>query len=252
MEHVTHQVDHPIGHLEPSHLERKLETFIRLGPDDRAALRRIVAKGYPAAAGTDLIEEGATPEHVFLLVSGWGFRYKMTPEGKRQILAFLLPGDICDMHIYILKQMDHAIGMLSDGVVVAVPKGDLLTMMQQQPRIQQGIWWATLQDEAVLREWLVNVGQRPALERMAHLFCELYLRMQAIGLLGHGGIALPFTQQVLADALGMTPVHVNRTLQKMRADGLIHFRAKHLEILDFPRLADIADFTSNYLHFDRS
>ena len=237
--------------LPVSHLERKLENFTALDEADRGSLRQLVTLGKPVAAASDLILEGDAPEHVFLFVAGWGYRYKVTPEGKRQILAFLLPGDICDIHIYILKQMDHAIGMLSDGIVVPVPKGDLMALMETHPRIQQGIWWATLQDEAVLREWLVNVGQRPALERMAHLFCELYLRMRAIGQLGRGGIEMPFTQQVLADALGMTPVHVNRTLQKMRADGLVRVQARHLEILDFSKLADISGFTCNYLHLER-
>lgn len=231
-------------------LVRKLETFADLGDAEKAALAHMTANPRQYRAGHDLIREGDRPEHVFLLMEGWAYRYKILPSGGRQIIAFLLPGDFCDIHIFVLKHMDHSIALLNDAKVVAVPAQDMLDMMSEHHDIERALWWATLVDEAVLREWLTSMGQRDAFPRIAHLLVELWLRMRAIGLAASDNFSLPLTQTDLGDALGLTPVHVNRTLQRLRAEGMITLERKRLTIHDPERLMAISGFEPNYLHLN--
>lgn len=202
-------------------------------------------------AGTVIIEEGDRPDDVLLLISGWAYRYKILPDGSRPIMAYLVPGDLCDIHIFILETMDHGIALLSDAEIVSIPKERMLETMRARPRVAEALWWATLVDEAVLREWLVNMGHRSAYERIAHLFCELWLRLSEVGEVMDHSFHAPLTQEQLGDTMGLTPVHVNRTLQRMRADGLITFEGKYLTIRDIDTLRDIAAFEPNYLHLKR-
>jgi CRP-like cAMP-binding protein len=141
--------------------------------------------------------------------------------------------------------------LLSRATVAVIPKKRMLEVMNDHPRIQRALWWATLVDEAILREWLVNIGQRDAYERVAHLFCELWARLSAVGLAAEDHFTLPLTQEELGDTVGLTAVHVNRTLQRMRAEGLIEFHRKQLTIRDPRRLMDAAGFEPNYLHLER-
>jgi CRP-like cAMP-binding protein len=204
-------------------------------------------------AGEDLIRDGERPAWVFLLLEGWAFRYKLMASGKRQILAYLVPGDLCDIHIFILKTMDHGLSMLSPGRVAAITPDRMLDVMDRHPRIERALWWATLVDEAILRQWLVNQGQRDAHDGLAHLFCEMWLRMRAVGLAEERQpFSLPLTQAQLADTLGITPVAVNRALQRLRGDGLITLGRQRLTIHDPERLAAISGFEPNYLHLDRT
>jgi CRP-like cAMP-binding protein len=232
-------------------LARKLNSFVDLSDEDIRGLDRMGANARSYKAGEVLIEAGDRPEHVFLLLEGWACRYKVTPEGDRQIMAYLIPGDLCDIHIFILKTMDHGISLLSDAKVAAIPAQKMLALLRERPAVAQALLWATLVDEAVLREWVVNLGQRDALERIAHLFCEMWLRMEQVGLVDGPAFSLPLTQTELAETLGLTAVHVNRVIQKMREDGLISLYRKHLTILDAERLKAIAGFDPNYLHLDR-
>lgn len=185
---------------------------------------------------------------MFLLVEGWACRYKILRDGKRQIMAYLVPGDLCDVHIFILKQMDHSIGLLSDAKVVAIAKDKILQLFEEHPNLARALWWSTLTDEAVLREWLVNMGQRDAYDRVAHLLTELWLRLRTVGLTNDGSFELPVTQTDLGDTLGLTSVHVNRTLQRLRVEGLIDLSRGRLHILDVPKLMAVTHFEPNYLH----
>ncbi len=232
-------------------LVRKLGSFTMLSDDDKARLNGLSRSTQRHKAGTDLIAQGDRPREVFLLIEGWACRYKVLPDGNRQIMAYLIPGDLCDIHVFILKAMDHAIGLLSDARVAAIPKRVMLDTLREHPGIAQALFWATLVDEAVLREWLVNIGQRDAYRRTAHLFCEMRLRMRQVGLTHDGAFSLPLTQEQLGDTMGLTSVHVNRTLQKMRAEGLISLQGGVLTIHDPDRMAAIAGFDPNYLHLDR-
>ena len=229
-------------------LTRKLQTFGLLDRQDLDALEQLCGNVHDRAAGDDLIREGERPEQVFLLLEGWGFRYKLMPDGARQIMAYLIPGDLCDIHIFVLKAMDHALGLLSPAKVAYIKPDLLLEVMDRHPRLQRALWWATLVDEAVLREWLVNMGQREAYERIAHLLTEMWLRMRAVGLASGDSLSLPLTQRELGDTMGLTPVSVNRALQRLRADGLISLEQKRLTIHDTRGLMRVSGFEPNYLH----
>ena len=227
---------------------RKLERWEHLSDTDQDTLETISRSIIPVERHQNLIDEGEDPRVVFLLLEGWAIRYKVLPNGKRQIVAILLPGDLCDIHIFILDHMDHGIAMLTTGKVVKISKDAMLDIIDENPAIARALWWTTLVDEAVLREWLVNIGGRGAYERVAHLICELHVRMGNVGLVTDGEMSLPLTQSDLAEALGLTPVHVNRMLRQLRLDGLITFKSFRLKILDLDRLVEAAGFHPGYLH----
>jgi len=232
-------------------LIRKLMGFNTLSGADREALDALCGSVVERRSGAHLIREGEQPASVFLLIDGWAFRYKYTENGGRQILAFLLPGDLCDPQVFILEQMDHSIALLSDARVVEIPKKVIVALTEDHPAIARALWWSALVDEAVLREWLVNMGRRDARARLAHLFCELWMRMCHVGLSDDGAFSLPLTQEQLGDTVGLTSVHVNRVLQGMRTEGLITMQSKTLTILDTERMTMIAGFDPKYLHFRR-
>jgi CRP-like cAMP-binding protein len=228
-------------------LTRKLEAFGPLPDADRLLLDNVVRPVCAVGPRVDLIREGEAPSDVNLILEGFACRYKMTPDGSRQIMAYLVPGDFCDLHVFILKTMDHTIATLSPCTVVKIPRAQILALMER-PAIARAFWWAALVDEATLREWLVNIGVRSAEHRVAHLLCELLLRLDTVGLTNGNSYELPITQAELADTTGLTSVHVNRVLQRLRRDGLITLRGKHLVILDVARLKAFSGFNPNYLH----
>jgi CRP-like cAMP-binding protein/CheY-like chemotaxis protein len=229
-------------------LVHKLEGFTSLSDADRALLVRISAETRDAAPGTDLVREGDAPEGVFLVMKGIACRHKLRANGTRQIMAYLVPGDVCDLDVALLDQMDHTITTVSACEVVRLAPETVADLLTHHPQIARGLRKSQLVDEATLREWLVNVGRRLAVERIAHLFCELHLRVRAIGPADENRFEMPMTQRDLADTTGMTNVHVNRSLWELRQKGLIELQQKHLTILDLPRLKQLAEFRSNYLH----
>jgi len=232
-------------------LARKLSSFVDLSPDDCRHLDDLCTDTRTWGAGGTLIREGERPEVVFLLLDGWACRYKLLPDGSRQIMAYLIPGDLCDIHIFILKAMDHSIGLLSEANVAAISKAAMQRTLEERPAIARALFWSTLVDEATLREWLVNMGQRDAYARLAHLFCEMWLRMKQIGLTHGNSFTLPLTQEELGDTMGLTSVHVNRVLQRLRAEGLLSLARGQMTLHDIDRLREIAGFDPNYLHLDR-
>lgn len=232
-------------------LTAKLASFADFSPEDAKALDLLCRETQTVRSGRDLIRVGDRPEQGFLLVDGWACRYKDLPDGKRQILAYLIPGDLCDPHIFIFEEMDHSIRALGDARVAAIPKQVILDLTERYPALARGFWWSALVDEAISREWLVNVAQRDSYTRMAHLFCEMWMRMSQVGLAHDGTFALPLTQEQLADTLGITPIHVNRVLQRMRAEGLISVARRRLTIHDVDALQKAAAFDPRYLHLDK-
>ena len=226
---------------------RKLEGFGPLPPEDRAALLMVSVHTQSVPAGTDLAREGDPTESVFLILEGMACRYKLRASGVRQIMAYLVPGDTGDLDAALLKVLDHSIGTLSDCEVVRLAPETIQDLLQR-PAVASALRKATLVDEATAREWLVNVGRRAAIERIAHLFCEVLLRMQVVGRAQENTYAWPLTQVDLADTTGLTPVHVNRMLQELREQGLIELTSRRLKILDLPRLRALAEFRPNYLH----
>jgi CRP-like cAMP-binding protein len=199
-------------------------------------------------ARRDLVSEGDPPKHVHLMLQGWAARYKALPDGKRQIVGLFVPGDFCDLNVYILKQMDHSIGAITRLKVAMITPEEMDGLTTSYPRVTQALLWHELVSAATQREWLLNVGQRTAYQRLGHLFVELYLRLRTVGMTHHNSCDFPLTQNDLADATGLTPVHVNRMLQDLRRDGLIELERKQLRIPDLERLMDVSMFNPNYLH----
>ena len=228
----------------------KLQTVAELREDDLKALDDLCGDARDVGARRHVIREGDKPDHVHLVVEGWAARYKLLPDGARQITALLIPGDFCDLHITILGEMDHSIATLTRARVAYIPRAQM-DALAERPKLTRALWWATLVDEAVLRAWIVNIGRRDAYEAIGHLMCELYCRMKNVGLAADHAFELPLTQEEFADALGLTPVHVNRVLQRMRAEALITLKRGALEILDYPRLEAAAGFNPNYLHIEQ-
>lgn len=231
-------------------LVAKLETRASLSEQDRGDLNALYSDARDIAARRSLIREGDRPENVHLMVEGWAARYKLLPDGARQITAFLIPGDFCDLHIAILGEMDHGITTLTRSRVAFIPRARI-EKLTERPSLARAFWWSTLVDEAILRSWIVNVGRRDAYEAIGHLICELYVRMKNIGLVEDQRFDLPLTQEEIADALGLTSVHVNRVLQRLRSEDLISLRQGLLTIHDYGRLEEASGFNSNYLHIER-
>ena len=226
--------------------------FGRLPDADKRLLDDVIINPREVAPQVDLISEGQTPDCVHLILEGFACRYKLLEDGTRHIMAYLVPGDFCDLHVFILKQMDHNIGTLSRCKVVRIARSRILELIER-PALARAVWWATLVDEATLREWLVNIGARPADQRIGHLLCELLLRLRSVGLTNGDRYELPLTQADLGDTMGVTKPHVNRVLQRLRAEGLITLADKKLVILDIGRLQAFSGFNPNYLHLvDRS
>jgi CRP-like cAMP-binding protein len=226
----------------------KLSALADLTPDDVAALKAATSFERAYAARKDLIREGDEPGPVFVMLEGWACRYKILPSGTRQIMAFLMPGDSCDLNVSILAEMDHSIQTLSPARVATISRVEMQSMMHEHPGIARAMYTAQLIDEGVMRAWIVSMGRRSSIERVAHLMCELYLRARGGTLSSDAEIALPLSQVVLADALGMTSVHINRILKELRLSGAMELRRGSLSILDPVKLVQAAGFDENYLH----
>jgi CRP-like cAMP-binding protein len=237
--------------MPESTLIRRLKIIADLGEEDERRIAELCREVQTTAAKQDIISERERPEHLHLILHGWAARYKMLPDGARQIVAFLIPGDFCDLHVTVLGQMDHGIVALTPCRVAYINTREIDQLTLENSRIARALWWSTLVDEGVLRNWVVNNGRRDAYERIAHLLCEMHARMEMIGLVEDEKLDLPLTQEDLADATSLTPVHTNRTLQRLRTEGLIELRSHVLTISDLEGLKRAAGFDPTYLHIKR-
>ena len=235
-----------------SPLNLRLEAFTKLSHEDAESLTRltqgVVREVRPRR---DLIREGDSPRVVYVVLDGWGCRYKTLADGRRQIVKFLVPGDLFDLNIYILKEMDHSVAAITALKVAEISREDVEGVLQSRPRVGQALWWNGLVETSIQREWTLNLGQRTAIERVSHLLCEMFLRLQVVGLTNGDSCDFPLTQVDLADATGLTAVHVNRTLQELRKQGLIELQSRTLTIPDMAALQDAGLFNRNYLHLER-
>lgn len=226
----------------------KLQTFGPLTPDAVVALADATGQPRKFAAKSDLIREGDRPGPVFIMLGGWACRYKVLPSGTRQVLAYLLPGDCCDLHIGLLAAMDHSIQTITPALVAMIGRSQMDVLMDEHQSIARAMYVAQLIDEGVMRAWITSMGRRASIERVAHLMCELYLRARNIGLADGDTVELPLSQLLLADSLGMTPVHLNRVLKELRLAGAMTLARGSLLITDPNKLNQIAGFDENYLH----
>ncbi len=196
------------------------------------------------------MREGDRPSRSCLLLSGFACTYKMTAQGKRQIVSFNIAGDIPDLQSLHLKTLDNSVSTISPCRVGFITHEALWDICTRYPRITAAFWRETLIDAAIFREWVTNVGRREGVSRMAHVLCELLVRLRAVGLVEDHACDLPITQSEFADALGFTPVHVNRVLQQMRTEGLIELKGDRLNIPDWEKLKQVGEFDPTYLHLE--
>lgn len=231
---------------------RRLKVLRSLKDDAVAALEHAILEGLQRAGpGEDLITEGDPVDCVRVLLSGWLYRYKTLEDGRRQIVNFVLPGETCDAFVFLLPRMDHSIGALTPVTFAEIKRGRFEKLIASDHSLAEAFWCETLLNSAIQREWAINLGRRVALERVAHLFCEIFERLRPVGLVDGNSCNLPVTQMDLADATGLSVVHLNRTLQELRATGLIVLRERTLTIPDLEALKTAALYSPSYLQLYR-
>ncbi len=242
-------VSSPGNHsLEP--LVRKLGSIASLSFDERQAILNLPAKVRTLGPHHDIVRDGDRPSQCGLVLEGWVCRYKLLSQGRRQITAFHVSGDLPDMQSVHLSVVDHGIATVGQAVVAFIPHEPLRVVLAKFPGLAATLWRDTLVDAAIFREWVVNVGRRSAYQRLSHLFCEMYVKQAAVGLAQDHCCPLPLTQVDLADATGLTSVHVNRTLKEMRQNGLITLQGGRLTVHDWAELTSVAGFDRTYLHVE--
>jgi CRP-like cAMP-binding protein len=236
----------------PHHvLIRKLHSISPLAEEDERRILELPLSVKEVGPDQDIVREGDRPSESCLLIEGFTCRYKLTEEGKRQIFSFHTPGDIPDLQSLHLKVMDHSVKTLTPCRVAFVPHESIMELGRRCPRVADVLWRDTLVDAAIFREWMLGIGRRSAYTRIAHLLCEVFMRLAAVGLTNGTECDFPITQTEIADALGLSTVHVNRSIQELRAAGLIDLRRSALTILDWDGLTKAGEFDPMYLHIAR-
>jgi CRP-like cAMP-binding protein len=219
-----------------------------MGEDDRQAVLGLPCKTRSRESQAYLVREGDRPEHCAILISGFAFRHKLTGDGSRQILALHIPGEAVDFQNMFLEEADHNVQMLTRGDVAEVPRQALEELALGRPSVGRAILMTTLVEASVFRKWTLNVGRRDSRSRIAHLLCEFAVRLDAQGLRPDGAYELPMTQEQLADATGLTPVHVNRVLKALQSEGLIERERRVIRFPDWQKIRDVGDFSARHLH----
>jgi len=231
---------------------KKLQLWMPLAPDDCAAILALPHSIRRLQAHDFVAREGDRPAHSCLLLSGYAFRHKVAGNGGRQIFSLHMRGDVVDLHNSILRRADHNVEALTPVEVALIPVQAIRDIAADHPQVGQAMWYETLVEAAIFREWTLNVGRRDARARTAHLLCEFALRLEVAGLGQSSQFDLPMTQEQLADALSLTSVHVNRTLRQLAEEGWITRTKRNVRIVDFAQLARIGDFNPDYLHLERA
>jgi CRP-like cAMP-binding protein len=227
---------------------KRWERRVSLDESDRAAILALPSTRRTFTRDAYLVREGEPPVNCNLLVSGFAYRQKLVSNGLRQIISVHIAGEFVDLQNAMLDVADHNVQSLGRCEVAIVPKAALVDLFASRPAVARAVWLDTLIDASIFREWVVNVGRRSATARISHLLCELMLRLKAAGLCDGQSCDFPFTQEQMADATGLTPVHTNRTLQALRKQGLIKLASGSLTVTDWNGLAALGDFSERYLH----
>jgi len=230
---------------------RKLRVRDDVSSQEEAALRAAVGERRAVPAHRPIIRAGENVRESTLLLSGWVARAKDLENGERQITEINVVGDFVDLHSFTLKTLDHDVIALTNCEIATVPHEKLEDITVTFPHLTRLLWLATNMDAAIHREWMLSMGRRTALARVAHIFCELLIRLQIAGVASEDGYDFPLTQLQLADCLGLTSVHVNRTLQELRKRELIELRNRRLRILDAPGLQRVGQFDPGYLYLKK-
>lgn len=236
--------------IASSPLARKLGAFVALSEKELAALEVFHQRRRTFDPGVDLVRQGQLGQSAFILADGWVCSYKLLPGGTRQIVDFQVPGDFLGLRSVLFRTSDHNAETMTRVQVSEVFANDLIKTFADTPRLATAVLWAASRDEAMVVEHLVNIGRRNALERTAHFLLELGARLKLVGLGTKEGYACPMSQDMLADALGLTAVHINRVLRQLREKGLLTYRNGQVTFDDFDRLVKLAAFDTAYLDQD--
>lgn len=229
-------------------LIRRWSRYTKLSNEDRSAIQALPFTRKIFGKDAYLVREGQKASECMLLLRGFAFRQKLLRNGGRQIISFHIPGEFIDLQNALLGTADHNVQSLNRCEAAVIAQQDLRDLADRHPTLRNAMWMDTLIDSSVFREWVVNVGRRDSRARIAHLLCELALRLKASGKGDEATFEFPITQEQLADATGLTPVHTNRTLQSLRRDALIQLTSRSLTVMDWDRLRDVGDFDELYLH----
>ncbi len=229
-------------------LAKKLNTFLALTPQELDGLAEMQSARITVKRGRQLTHEGQSGHKAFVLQSGWACSYKDLSNGKRQIISFPIAGDCVGLRSVLLQTADHSFSALTDAVVSPVEGSHILKCITEFPRLGAALLWAASRDEAMVVEHLVSIGRRSAIERMAHFFMELAERLSLVGLATEAEFKYPLSQFVLADALGLTAIHVNRVLRQLRERGMLTLQRNTVKIHDLHALRELAGFQGGYLN----
>ena len=242
-----------LSHLNDAALDEALRCWAQrtsLSDADLNALRQLPFSFRTVDRDGFIVREGEMPTSCSLILSGSAFRQKMVRNGARQIVSFHFPGEFIDLQSCLLGVNDHAVQALGSCSLAVVPKKALLSLLDEHPSVALAAWFDTLVESSIFREWVVNVGRRPARQRIAHVLCELGSRLDALGLAPRDGYQLPMTQEELGDAVGLTPVHVSRTLKELASEGLIVRERRSIRFPSWQAIREAGDFNERYLHLE--
>jgi CRP-like cAMP-binding protein len=229
-------------------LVRRLSVSTLLSGDETQAISGLPVTIRSYKTGQDLCREGDKPTQSCLLLEGYACRSKGVGDGRRQIFSFHIPGDVPDLHSLYIDYMDHDLTTLTPSTVAFIPHASLRSLMLGHPRVTAALWRETLIDAAIFREWMVGMGQRSGIARIAHLLCEMMVRLKAVGLMDGLTVRLPITQEQIGDAIGLSPVHVSRIFKELRLKGLIRTEGRTLIVRSWSGLVNTGEFDPGYLH----
>ncbi|SFU42414.1 cAMP-binding domain of CRP or a regulatory subunit of cAMP-dependent protein kinases [Halomonas korlensis] len=230
----------------------KLNNFQTHTSEDIKLLEGAVCEERAFGKDEDVIREDSTANHVYLVVKGWVSRYRTNRHGKVQTLNFQIPGDFCNLHTNLTQKIEYSIGTLVPSVIAYIPHDRIEGIYRNHIRLTRSFNWLAFNEISILQEWLINVGSRASHQRLAHLLCELLIRARAAGLTVDHCFHLPLTQAQLGEAMGITHIHTNRVMKRLRAEGLITFENRILDIKDWAGIKEYADFDPRYLQLDNA
>ncbi len=231
--------------------KRRLAQYAQLGEDAWSIFDELDRRDEVFEAGEDLVVAGEDAKHVFVLQSGWAIRYRLLEDGRRQIVNFMLPGDVFDLQALADLKADHSVTAISQCHVAVIQAPPFIRMLKESSRLAMAFWWSAVQEESILREQIVRIGRKSARERIGHMLLELHRRYVGATGVADDRLTMPVTRADIADALGLTPVHVSRTMSAMRRSGLISEERGALKLEDRDRLARLSYFDTDYLHLKK-
>ena len=231
-------------------LLRRISFYADLDDNDQQVIMQIDGREQHYEKNTEIVDAGQELDSVLIVKEGWAIRYKTLEDGRRQVLNVLLPGDMFDLQVLVAAEADHSVRAVTSLSCLSVRPSVFRRLLTESGKLTLAFWWMQVQEEAFLREQIVRNGKQSARERIGHFLLELYRRVLITGAGNGDGLRVPLTQTIIADALGLTPIHTNRVLRQLERDGLLERRDGWILFKDEARLAEISQFDPSYFHLD--